>query len=83
MRRPLPVCLAASTKLMRAASGDTAHLRAAGEALVRLPAALRRRRVLPRELEEQLRMLETPTTRADPKPPIPPENGGILRLLGS
>jgi GT2 family glycosyltransferase len=84
MRRPLPVCLAASTKLMRAASGDTAHLRAAGEALVRLPAALRKRRALPPELEEQLRMLGTPpTTRADAKSPISTGKWGILRLLGS
>jgi len=83
MRRPLPVCLAAWAKLMSAASRDTAHLRAAGEALARLPAALRRRRTLPPKLEEQLRLLETSTAPTDAKSPISAGKWGILRLLGS
>lgn len=58
MRRPSSVCLARSAPLLRAAVRDGAHLRAAGEALVRLPAALRNRRALPPEVERQVRLLE-------------------------
>ncbi|BBY07918.1 glycosyltransferase family 2 protein [Mycobacterium noviomagense] len=83
MRRPLPVCLATGAALLRAATRDTAYVRAAAEALARLPAALANRRALPPQLEEQLRMLETPTPRADVKSPISAGKWGILRLLGS
>lgn len=58
MRRPPSVCLATSATLLRAAARDGAHLRAAGEALARLPAALRNRRALPPEWERVVRMLE-------------------------
>jgi hypothetical protein len=58
MRRPPSVCLARSAPLLRAAAHDRAHLRAAGEAVARLPAALRNRRVLPPEWERQVRLLE-------------------------
>jgi GT2 family glycosyltransferase len=58
MRRPPSVCLAKSVPLLRAAARDRPHLRAAAEALIRLPAALRNRRVLPPEWERQVRLLE-------------------------
>jgi GT2 family glycosyltransferase len=58
MRRPPRSCLTASGRLMRAAVRDSAHARAAAEAVLRLPAALRRRRRLAPELEHQVRMLE-------------------------
>ncbi len=58
MRRPPSVCLAASATLLRAATRDRAYLRAAGEALARLPAALRNRRTLPPEWEHAVRLLE-------------------------
>jgi GT2 family glycosyltransferase len=58
MRRPPSVCLARAAPLLRAAAHDRAHRRAAAEALARLPAALRNRRVLPPEWERQVRLLE-------------------------
>ncbi len=58
MRRPPSVCLAKSVPLLRAATCDRSHLRAAAEALKRLPAALRHRRVLPPQWEYQVRLLE-------------------------
>jgi GT2 family glycosyltransferase len=58
MRRPPSMCLARSAPLLRAAAHDRAHLRAAAEAVARLPAALRNRRVLPPEWERQVRLLE-------------------------
>lgn len=57
MRRPLSICATTSATLLRAAARDRAHLQAAGEALARLPAALRQRRVLSAELEDQVRLL--------------------------
>lgn len=60
MRRPPSICAATSATLLRAATHDRAHLRAAAEALARLPAALRQRRVLPAELENQVRLCESP-----------------------
>ncbi|WP_375486988.1 glycosyltransferase family 2 protein [uncultured Mycobacterium sp.] len=83
MRRPMPVCLATGATLLRAATRDAAYVRAAGEALARLPAALRNRRALPPELERQLQLLATSTARADAKSPISTGKLGILRLLGS
>jgi hypothetical protein len=58
MRRPRDRCMAALRELMRAAAKDFAHARAAAEALIRLPAALGRRRTLSDELERQVRLLE-------------------------
>ncbi|KAA0104629.1 hypothetical protein CIW47_20835 [Mycolicibacterium sp. P1-5] len=59
MRRPLPHCLRASGRLLHAALHDTEHARAAGEAFLRLPAAIAQRRPLPEALERDLRTLET------------------------
>jgi GT2 family glycosyltransferase len=64
MRRPLPVCLATGATLLRAATRDSAYVRATAEAVARLPAALANRRALPPQLEEQLQLLETPAPRA-------------------
>lgn len=58
MRRPLRVTIAAGTTLARAAVRDTEARRALRGALIRLPAALRRRAPLPGAVEEQIRMLE-------------------------
>lgn len=58
LRRPRPVAVAAATTLARSSVHDVAARTALREALVRLPAALRRRAVLPPAVEEQVRMLE-------------------------
>ncbi|MCW2653294.1 MAG: Transferase [Mycobacterium sp.] len=58
MRRPPDRCVATARELLLAAAADSAHARAAAEALVRLPIALGRRRRLPEELERKVRQLE-------------------------
>ena len=58
MRRPLRVAATAGAALARAAVHDTEARRALRGALVRLPAALRRRASLPTAVEQQIRMLE-------------------------
>lgn len=58
MRRPADRCLASLRRLLRAAVTGPAYSRAAVEALLRLPAALRRRRLLPAAIETQVRLLE-------------------------
>lgn len=58
MRRPPRIAVAAGAALARAAVRDTSARRALCGALVRLPAALRRRTPLPSTVEEQIRMLE-------------------------
>lgn len=60
MRRPASVCAVAAGALLRAAVHDGAHFRAATEALLRLPAAVRQRRALPSALEAQVRLCEAP-----------------------
>jgi GT2 family glycosyltransferase len=60
MRRPPSVAVAASAKLLRAAARDRAYLQATFQAMARLPAALRDRRALPSELENQVRLCEGP-----------------------
>ncbi len=58
LRRPPPVAVTAAAALARDSIGDVAARTALGEALVRLPAALRRRAPLPPAVEQQVRMLE-------------------------
>ncbi|MBV9057631.1 MAG: glycosyltransferase [Pseudonocardiales bacterium] len=58
LRRPRPVAVAAATSLARDSMRDGVARTALGEAIVRLPAALRRRAPLPPAVEEQVRMLE-------------------------
>ncbi|HZA12027.1 glycosyltransferase family 2 protein [Mycobacterium sp.] len=58
MRRPPRACVSTSGELLRAAVRDAAHAKAAAEALIRLPAALRNRRRLAPELERKVRLLE-------------------------
>jgi hypothetical protein len=58
MRRPPRVAVAAVAALVRRAVRDSAARRALWGALVRLPAALRRRSALPDEVERQVRLLE-------------------------
>jgi GT2 family glycosyltransferase len=58
LRRPRPVVAAAAMTLARHSVHDAAARTALREALVRLPAALRHRAVLPPAVEEQVRMLE-------------------------
>jgi hypothetical protein len=59
MRRPADRCLTTLGQLLRAAATDSAHAKAAAEAMVRLPAALGRRRRLSHDLERKVRLLET------------------------
>jgi GT2 family glycosyltransferase len=59
LRRPRRIAIAAAGALARDAVGDPATRSALREALIRLPAALRRRAALPAAVEEQVRMLET------------------------
>jgi GT2 family glycosyltransferase len=58
LRRPRRVAVAAATALARDSLRDAAARSALREALVRLPAALRRRAALPAAVEEQIRLLE-------------------------
>jgi hypothetical protein len=58
LRRPAGCCLRATGALLTAALRDTEHAKAAGEAVSRLPAVLRRRRRLPSRVERRLRLLE-------------------------
>jgi hypothetical protein len=58
MRRPPQVAVASGAALARAAVRDATARRALRGALVRLPAALRRRAPLPAAVEQQIRMLE-------------------------
>jgi GT2 family glycosyltransferase len=58
LRRPQPVAVATAAALARDSGRDVTARRALREALVRLPAALRRRAPLPAAVEEQVRMLE-------------------------
>lgn len=59
LRRPAGHCLRAAGTLLTAASRDTEHARAAGEAIQRLPAVLRGRRRLPDRVESALELLES------------------------
>ncbi|WP_443222814.1 glycosyltransferase family 2 protein [Streptomyces sp. 4N509B] len=58
LRRPLPVALRATWRLARRATADPAARQALGQLSVRLPAALRARRRLPRDVERDIRLLE-------------------------
>ncbi|MFY9807422.1 MAG: glycosyltransferase [Pseudonocardiaceae bacterium] len=58
LRRPQRVAVAAAAALARDSVRDGAARSALREALVRLPAALRRRALLPAAVEKQVRMLE-------------------------
>ncbi len=58
LRRPLQVALAATAELAKDSVHDAVARCALREALVRLPAALGRRALLPVAVEQQIRMLE-------------------------
>ncbi|MGE2713367.1 glycosyltransferase family 2 protein [Mycolicibacterium litorale] len=58
LRRPARHCLRATGTLLTATLRDAEHARAAGEAVTRLPAVLRRRRRLPDRVERALEALE-------------------------
>ncbi|TQE39435.1 glycosyltransferase [Streptomyces ipomoeae] len=61
LRRPLPVALRAVTRLaVSASTGEPDARRALSEVLVRLPAALARRRPLPPHVESAARLLDDP-----------------------
>jgi GT2 family glycosyltransferase len=60
LRRPAPQCVQAAVALLRAAMADRAHARAAMEAVLRVPAVLSQRRLLPAEVEAAVRLLEDP-----------------------
>lgn len=60
LRRPLPLALRRTAALAADAARDPGARRALGEALARLPAALRGRRPLPAEVERGVRLLEGP-----------------------
>jgi GT2 family glycosyltransferase len=58
LRRPMSHCLKATGRLALAAVRDGEHARAAGQALMRLPAVMVARRPLPRDVEEAVVLLE-------------------------
>ncbi len=58
LRRPRPVAVATAAALARDSGHDVVARTALRQALVRLPAALRRRAPLPATVEQQVRMLE-------------------------
>lgn len=59
LRRPIPVCVRASGRLLRAALRDREHARGAAQAVARLPAVIAHRRPLPRRVEEAVSVLES------------------------
>lgn len=61
LRRPRQVAVAAAAALARDSARDAAARSALCEAVIRLPAALRRRAALPAAVEDQVRMLEGAT----------------------
>ncbi|MCZ2822223.1 glycosyltransferase [Modestobacter sp. VKM Ac-2977] len=64
LRRPLPVALAATGQLARRAARDAAARQALAGVLRRLPAALRRRRPVPAELERRFAAALRPLDQA-------------------
>ncbi|WP_344632253.1 glycosyltransferase family 2 protein [Streptomyces glaucosporus] len=64
LRRPLPAALRRTAFLARTVPRDAASARAFGRALAGLPWVLRERRVVPREVEERLRLLEAEQRRS-------------------
>lgn len=58
LRRPAKQCAEATATLLRAAMNDREHAQAALEALLRVPAVLSGRRLLPAEVEAAVRLLE-------------------------
>jgi glycosyltransferase involved in cell wall biosynthesis len=61
LRRPLPLCVSSTGTLLRAATGDREHARAAVEALRMAPSVLRERRRLPADVESDAALLERRT----------------------
>jgi GT2 family glycosyltransferase len=59
LRRPAAHCLRATGTLLAATARDAEHARAAGEAVLRLPAVARGRRRLPDRIERALELLES------------------------
>lgn len=59
LRRPAGQCLRAAATLVVRGTRDAEHARAAGEAVMRLPAVLGRRRRLPDHVENALSVLES------------------------
>jgi GT2 family glycosyltransferase len=59
MRRPIRHCLKATGTLLWAARRDGEHVRGAAQAVLRLPAAISRRRPLPAEVERELALVES------------------------
>jgi hypothetical protein len=59
LRRPPGHCLRAAATLVVAGTRDAEHARAAGEAVMRLPAVLGRRRRLPVHVENALSVLDS------------------------
>ncbi|MFI6934138.1 glycosyltransferase family 2 protein [Streptomyces sp. NPDC050287] len=64
LRRPAGRALRRTVHLARTVPRDTVSLRAFAEATAALPWVLRERRVLPREVESRLRLLEDPQRRS-------------------
>ncbi|MFF4521941.1 glycosyltransferase family 2 protein [Streptomyces bluensis] len=64
LRRPAVPALRRTVHLARTVPRDSASLRAFAEAAAALPWVLRERRVLPREVESRLRLLEGPQRRS-------------------
>ncbi|WP_422749112.1 glycosyltransferase family 2 protein [Mycobacterium sp. WMMD1722] len=59
LRRPAGHCLRAAATLLGSTARDAEHARAAGEAVIRLPQVLGRRRRLPDRVENALAVLES------------------------
>ncbi|MTE21767.1 glycosyltransferase [Streptomyces sp. TRM43335] len=64
LRRPLPAAVRRTWYLARTVPRDATSARAFGRALAGLPWVLRERRVVPREVEERLRLLEAEQRRS-------------------
>jgi GT2 family glycosyltransferase len=75
LRRPLPVAVAATAALARAAAGDRSARAALVGVLRRLPAALAVRRPLPGGVERAARLLDQAGLAAAAPTPAPPRRG--------
>ncbi|MEU4211543.1 glycosyltransferase [Streptomyces sp. NPDC026206] len=82
LRRPLPVALRHTLSTAVAAREDRTARRALRATLARLPAALARRRLLPADVEADIRLLESAHAPATPVPTAPPPDGPVTGVAG-
>lgn len=71
MRRPITTALRGTAALLAGAPGDTSARAALGGVALHLPAALRQRRLLPPDVETDVRRIDETAAPGEPVPPAP------------